>query len=297
MRSSLAFADPLLEASVQQYIVSCHRTFCKVYLASNACISLVALFVLAWQRVAPDFTRRLFVQAAYAAICIGALYMLETKLDGFSGVSRLWFFVQRLCVCIRCADIRSLWFTLPGQTPFLRPAITPHYFFSTLLFPILGHCLGLPLPLYLDSLNSAAMLVLLWYANESYCRRLVPEEAWCMFGVGGFLEKFIQEHWGREGIYMNPSSPRYLITMCQAKIGIMQTCTFLIAILLGFGLEIYRRRLFLQEKGSSIPGGSCWPLGNGRILIGLVFDVVTVCVVYTMMCRGYLLYLSTLYNL
>lgn len=292
MRSSLAFADPLLEASVQHYMVSRHRTFCKVYLASNACISLVALLLLAWQRTAPDLTRRMFVQAAYAGVCITALHVLKTKLDGHSGISHLWFFVQRLCVCIRCADIRSLWFTVPGQTPFLRPAFSPHYFFSTLLFPILAHLFGLPLPLYLDSLNSAGMLLLLWYANESYCNRLVPQESWCIFGASDLVEELVKQHWAREGIVLDPTDSRYLSTMCQAKIGIMQSSAFLLAILLGFGLEIYRRRLFLLEKATSIPGGAYWPLGNGGMLVGIVLDVVTVSTVLIIMCHVYLLYLT-----
>jgi hypothetical protein len=293
MRSSMAFADASLEAEAQNFLFLCYKKNSSQYLRNNICLSLLAFTALAWQGMAPDLTRRLLVQAAYAFVSLTALYHLHNTPAGFSWISNAWFFVHRLCVCVRCADVRSMWFAYAGNAPFLRPTLSLHYFVSTLFFPIIVHCMGMPLPLHLDALSGVMMLVIVWATNKPYCAAIVPEDSWGMLGMGNILEGSLQQHWDRAGLPYDAASPNYLTTVCQAKLGTMQACALMIAILLGLGREIKRRREFLYQKRSEIPEATTWPIGSKRVMLDVALEALTVCTLMIMMSQLLLVYLST----
>lgn len=263
--SGLAFADPMLEASFQRSFASWRRSYCNTYLAFNACLSVVAFLVMMQQPLTPKVGQRLILQASYAIVSIAALCMLNAQPRIFPQIANSWFFVQRLCVCVRCVDIRSVWFSVPGHADLLRPEFTSRFFFSTLLLPILLHCMGLPLPLYLDMVSAMCMMAILWAANAPFCGRVLPSPTQKP-ACASFLDDYVMTVWKREGKVVDASHTRYVAAMCQAKLGFFQCLAFGTAVLLGFGLELHRRRAFLWDKGRQIPGAEFWPFGSSKLV-------------------------------
>ncbi len=108
------------------------------------------------------------------------------------------------------------------------------------------------------------------------------------------IEPWLQTLWGRNGLQVTPTEPHYHAVMCQATLGVSQAAVLCATVVVGFVLEIYRRRQFLAKRYPHLPGALHWPLQSQRVLTGIVFDVVLIITGFSSLCQMYMWYLAQL---
>jgi hypothetical protein len=292
MSGTLAFADEGLEAGFKHHLFLKQRAYCRGYHRINATMSAIAFGGLLYEWSAGALVSKLLVQAAIVILCSTALHFINTQPTMFSGIFQPWHIFQRICVCVRCCDIRSVWFTVPNQRAFLQPAFTLQFFFGTLLLPTILQCFGLPLPAGLDALSAAAMLLTILVSNSTFCTALGKQDESSMLCAAQAIEEYIAALWDRNGRHVPPTDHQYHTVMCQAKLGFMQAATLCATVVVGFVLEIYRRRQFLAKRYPPVAGALKWPLRSRRIMTGIAFDIVLIIAGFSSLCQMYMWYIA-----
>jgi hypothetical protein len=292
MSPTLRFADEVLEAEFRHHLFLRQRRFCRDYHCVSAAMSVVAFACLVYDWSAGPTVSKLLVQAATVLLCTTALHLILNQPMTFSSISQPWHIIQRLCVCMRCCNIRSTWFMVPNQTKLLQPAFSLQFFFGTLVLPSVFHVFGLPLPPDLDALSAAAMLVIMWINNASFCGTMAKQDEGSMWGVASVIEGWVTAYWHSQRQHVPVTErPSHAVT-CQAKLGLAQAATLGASVITAYMLEVYRRHRFLVMRSPDLPGALHWPLASPQVMSGIMFDAVLLVAGLTCLCEAYLWYLA-----